>query len=50
MPGICRYPAKRTGHTVNQGGTADCAVLISTMSALDRKYIFVKGVFYLYWI
>ncbi len=27
MPGICRYPAKRTGHTVNQGGTADCAVL-----------------------
>ena len=23
LPGICWYPAKRTGHTVNQGGTAD---------------------------
>ncbi len=23
LPGICRYPAKRTGHAVNQGGTAD---------------------------
>ena len=23
MPGICRYPAKCTGHAVNQGGTAD---------------------------
>ena len=21
-PGICRYSAKRTGHSVNQGGTA----------------------------
>ena len=27
LPGICWYPAKRTGHTVNQGGTADRAVL-----------------------
>ena len=23
LPGICWYPAKRTGHTVNQGGTAE---------------------------
>ena len=23
LPGICRYPDKRTGQTVNQGGTAD---------------------------
>ena len=23
LPGICRYPAKCTGHAVNQGGTAD---------------------------
>ena len=23
LPGICWYPAKCTGHTVNQGGTAD---------------------------
>ena len=22
LPGICRYSAKRTGHSVNQGGTA----------------------------
>ena len=22
VPGICRYSAKRTGHSVNQGGTA----------------------------
>ena len=27
LPGICWYPAKRTGHTVNQGGTADSVVL-----------------------
>ena len=27
LPGICWYPAKRTGHTVNQGGTADRVVL-----------------------
>ncbi len=23
LPGICWYPAKCTGHAVNQGGTAD---------------------------
>ena len=27
LPGICWYPAKRTGHAVNQGGTADSIVL-----------------------
>ena len=28
LPGICWYPAKRTGHTVNQGGTADNICII----------------------
>ena len=28
LPGICWYPAKRTGHTVNQGGTADSDYII----------------------
>ena len=28
LPGICWYPAKRTGRTVNQGGTADSVVPI----------------------
>ena len=28
LPGICWYPAKRTGYTVNQGGTADSVVLL----------------------
>ena len=27
LPGICWYPAKCTGHSVNQGGTADSVVL-----------------------
>ena len=27
LPGICWYPAKCTGYTVNQGGTADSVVL-----------------------
>ena len=35
MPGICWYPAKSTGHTVKQGGTADAASNCSF--ALDRK-------------
>jgi len=26
LPGICWYPAKCTGHAVNQGGTADSVV------------------------
>ena len=28
LPGICWYPAKRMGHTVNQGGTADSTCII----------------------
>ena len=27
LPGICWYPVKCTGHSVNQGGTADSVVL-----------------------
>ena len=30
LPGICWYLAKRTGHAVNQGGTADLDVLFCT--------------------
>ena len=40
MPGICWYPAKCTGHAVNQGGTAD-----SVLFVLDRNYFSVEGVF-----
>jgi hypothetical protein len=32
LPGICWYPAKRTAHFVNQGGTADKCFLF----VLDR--------------
>lgn len=32
MPGICWYPDKRTGHAVNQGGTADSIVLYSSLT------------------
>ena len=28
LPGICWDPAKRTGHAVNQGGTADSVFII----------------------
>ena len=48
LPGICWYPAKRTGHAVNQGGTADSVVLQMYLFVLDRVYISVKGVFVLY--
>ena len=47
LPGICWYPAKRTGHAVNQGGTADSVVLYLYLFVLDRVYISVKGVFVL---
>ena len=47
LPGICWYPAKRTGHAVNQGGTADSVVLNLYLFVLDRMYISVKGVFIL---
>ena len=33
LPGICWYPAKRTGYTVNQGGTAGGEIL----PVLDRR-------------
>ena len=45
LPGICWYPAKRTGHSVNQGGTADSVVPKWYLFVLDREYISVKGVF-----
>lgn len=45
LPGICCYPAKCTGHAVNQGGTADSVVLYKYLFVLDRVYISVKGVF-----
>ena len=35
LPGICWYPAKRTGHAVNQGGTAD-SVFYSSLT--DRSF------------
>ena len=35
LPGICWYPAKCTGHTVNQGGTAD-NVFYSSLT--DRSF------------
>ena len=41
LPGICWYPAKRTGHTVNQGGTANRIVFV-----LDRITVFCQGRFY----
>ena len=47
LPGICWYPAKRTGRAVNQGGTADSVVLYLYLFVLDRVYISVKGVFVL---
>lgn len=40
LPGICWYPAKGTGHAVNQGGTADKVFLF----VLDRIY-FCQGRF-----
>ena len=41
LPGICWYPAKRTGHAVNQGGTANRIVFV-----LDRITVFCQGRFY----
>ena len=48
LPGICWYPAKRTGRAVNQGGTADSVVLYLYLFVLDRVYISVKDVFVLH--
>ena len=39
LPGICWYPAKRTGYTVNQGGTAGEVYTL----VLDRNDNSVKG-------
>ena len=41
MPGICRYPVKGTGQTVNQGGTADSERLF----VLDKERIFARDFF-----
>ena len=41
LPGICGYPAKRTGHAVNQGGTADK----NFYSSLTES-IFLSGTFF----
>ncbi len=44
LPGICWYPAKCTGHAVNQGGTADkCfySSLIESIS-LSKAFLFYK--------
>ena len=48
LPGICWYPAKRTGYTVNQGGTAGRVILWMHLFVLDRGYISVRDVFYFY--
>lgn len=45
LPGICRYPAKGTGHSVNQGGTAGSVVFYLQLFVLDRPYISVRDVF-----
>lgn len=49
MPGICRYPAKCTGHAVNQGGTADSVVRLDHVlySSLTDSII-LSGAFF-YW-
>lgn len=46
MPGICLYPAKRTGHTVNQGGTADSVYNYCIYSSLTES-IFLSGAFFI---
>ncbi len=48
MPGICRYPAKCTGHAVNQGGTADSVVRLDHVlySSLTDSII-LSGAFFI---
>ena len=41
LPGICWYPAKRTGYTVNQGGTADITVLESL--TFKTVFLIIRG-------
>lgn len=43
LPGICWYPAKRTGYAVNQGGTADKCFYSSL-----TECIFLSGMFLFY--
>ena len=42
LPGICWYPAKCTGHAVNQGGTADKCFYSSLTESifLSRTFLF----------
>lgn len=49
LPGICWYPAKRTGRAVNQGGTADSVVLFIYVhdSSLTDLFFSVRGVFFI---
>ena len=48
MPGICWYPAKCTGHAVNQGGTADSVVHLDDVlySSLTDSMILSGAFFY----
>ena len=48
MPGICWYPAKCTGHAVNQGGTADSVVRLDDVlySSLTDSMILSGAFFY----
>ena len=48
MPGICWYPAKCTGHAVNQGGTADSVVRLDDVrySSLTDSMI-LSGAFFI---
>ena len=46
LPGICWYPAKCTGHAVNQGGTADSVVLYLYLFVLDRVFFCQGLIFY----
>lgn len=45
MPGICWYPAKCTGHAVNQGGTADKCLYSSLTEDifLSRTFFFYEA-------
>ena len=45
LPGICWYPAKHTGHTVNQGGTTDKAFYSSLTESifLSRAFLSYKA-------
>ena len=43
LPGICWYPAKRTGQTVNQGGTADKFLFVLDRSNLSGAFSFAPA-------